>query len=168
MPCTRPGGGAPPLLCPWSSSYTRKWWIWNMFGILFWIWLSRNFCDIVEISAPIYGPGWSGPGPDLGNFCTIVTKWPKIRCNIVLESYIHEIWPNIDFDYIIWFRCGWRSFWVYWRARAPRRSEKRNRWKLGQNRENLAHILKTVPNVCFMFANSKSDFIVSFSIKFCI
>ena len=51
------GGGAPPYIWPWSGWYTGIWWMWNMFGILFLIWLSRNICDIVEISANL-GNSW--------------------------------------------------------------------------------------------------------------
>ena len=38
-------------------------------------------------------------------------------------------------NYFLTFRqrCSLRSFWVYWRARAPSGSEKRSRWKLSQN-----------------------------------
>ena len=44
-------GGIPPHGAI-SRPYTGKWWMWIMFGILIRIWISRNFCDIVEISAP--------------------------------------------------------------------------------------------------------------------
>ncbi len=51
-------GGDPPHGAI-SRPYTEKWWMWIMFGILIRIWISRNFCDIVEISAPqIFWPGF--------------------------------------------------------------------------------------------------------------
>ena len=115
------------ILTP-SGAHMEKWWIWKRCGMKFWIYWSRNFWHMAEISATsIFWPKFL-------DFPKYFPKWAKLS----FSSLKHvKNTPDHIFISIFGQRCSFRSFWVCWRARAPYRSEKRSRSKISQNGPKL-------------------------------
>ena len=93
-------------------------------GIKFWKFWSRNFWHVAEISATsIFWPKFLV-------FPKYFPKWAKLSFSSLKNI---KNTPDQIFVSIFGQRCPFLSFWVYWRARTPYRSEKRSRSKISQN-----------------------------------